>query len=90
MLRTLLGIFLIINVLNLSVQLWTSSAPLAELNEEVEQVIEDPVFDGSEPLPLSAVWVENLDHEIKGGAAYHERASICDYFEIDSPPPELT
>ncbi|NQV54153.1 MAG: hypothetical protein HQ500_13285 [Flavobacteriales bacterium] len=90
MMRALLSIFLIFNLMNLSIEIWNCSVLLAELNEEAERVIEDPVSNDAltiqdiSTLLASEPWLADYrNHHID------EFSQSCDYFEIDSPPPDL-
>lgn len=89
MARTLICIFLIINVLHLSVDVWNSNTLLTEMNEEIEEEIEDSMI---EDVIIHLSQVET-DSPILIFSDYSEQqhgtyAMHGIPFEIDSPPPE--
>ena len=88
--RTLLSIFLVFNLMNLSIEVWGSSVLLVEINEEVEHIIEDPLanealmLDDHSALFASQLWLTDYRN-----LHIDEFSQCCDFFEIDSPPPDL-
>lgn len=88
--RLLFGLCLIFCTLNLSLQCWSSSIFSAEINEEIEQVLEDD-------LPLEAVFTEIGNHGYNSDNVNAEYTLVrqkntyqaSHFFEIDSPPPEV-
>ncbi|MEQ9188654.1 MAG: hypothetical protein RLP15_13035 [Cryomorphaceae bacterium] len=88
--RSLLGIFLAFSLLNLSIEIWNTPILLAEINEEIEHIVEGPVasdaFTSSDDSLISA-----SGRSLNNYRNLHldEFAQSCDFFEIDSPPPEI-
>lgn len=87
--RSLLGIFLTFSLLNLSIEIWNTTILLAEINEEIEHIVEGPVASDalSSDDSLSAASGRSLNNY--RNLHIDEFAQSCDFFEIDSPPPEI-
>ncbi len=90
LLRILFNIGLVLCLVNLSVQCWSSGIFIAEINEEIVHVLEDETpaetssLDNKTPnsIPIFSYELSNANATLCDYAARH-------YFEIDSPPPEL-
>ena len=84
------GLSLILCTLNLSVQCWSSDVFFAEINEEIEQVLE-------EDLPIEVNFTilysgRNTPQMLSNRSVLIQWVNsyqALHFFEIDSPPPEV-
>ena len=88
--RTALAFFLVLNLINLSVEIWNTTIVFVEINEEEEVRVVEDVFS-------TDVWTEKYSMPnalcyhlgIQNAEGLHGSMQGIDYIEIDSPPPRM-
>lgn len=91
MIRSILSISLVFAMLLISSGATLGSIPLVEMNEEVENVLEDSM---EKEALIEEIKLMTSDGSLNAHE-YHqlhlsEEMPLCEYSEIDSPPPELS
>ena len=76
--------------MNLTIGIWETNIFFAEINEEIEEVMEDLIEVESLTQAASPVIVGS-SHIVKSlkSSAQINSAHLYDFFEVDSPPPEV-
>ena len=81
---------MILAMINLSIEMWNTTMMLAEINEETEHVPSSGL--GSGEVAKYHYAISHADDNM--ARSFHhlhsdQFADGCDFFEIQSPPPEL-